>query len=743
MCDFKNTTLSHKISLKTLQDLEFNVVLNKVADRCQTTLGKELVSKIEPLTQKEPLQKALQLTNEYLSSYENENQLPSPYFDEVTKELSYLGIENSLLEIESFIKFVKLTKSTKELLIFLKKFKSYYPGLFQLSESIDFKADILKLIAEIITPFGEILQSASPLLDSIRKDIQTVKGKISSSFNIALSRAANENYLDDIKESVVDHQRVLAVKAMYRKKVKGLLLGASKTGNTLFIAPEETLKLTRQLQNLEFDEQQEIIEILKDLTNNIRPFALVLKTYQEFLAVLDMISAKARYAKQIGAILPIISDEKTANFKDAYHPLLLEYNNKHKLKTIPQSLILNREQHIIVISGPNAGGKSITLKTIGLLQVMFQSGLLVPVHRQSSFHIFDTILTDIGDNQSIENHLSTYSYRLKNMRRFLRKSNDNTLLLIDEFGTGSDPELGGALAEVFLEEFHNLQAFGVITTHYTNLKVLADELQFTVNANMQFDERTLEPLYQLFVGQAGSSFTFEVASKNGISFSLINRAKKKVDTGKVRLDKTISKLQKERNKLQKNSDTLEKAHVIAKEKGDLLATDQQKIHQKLVEFNALYDNNQKMLTYGRKINEFINKYFQTKNKKQLLADFFTWTTAEQTKFIKKTTPEIKKPSKKEKQQEIAQIKQAAEKLKTVEIEVLKEVEAVKKIEEKKSVLKAKQLANYQYKINDRVRLIDSQTTGLINKIEKNKVFINYGFFTTTAKISQIELVEKS
>lgn len=743
MCDFKNTKLRAKISLKTLQDLEFNIVLSKVSERCQTALGKELVSKITPLIHKEPLEKALQLTNEYLSSYENENQLPSPYFDDITKEISYLGIEDSFLEIDSFLKIAKLTKTTKELIIFLKKFKFYYQGLFELSEKITFQEGVLKFIAEIITPFGEILQNASPLLDSIRKDMQLVKGKISSSFNVALSKAANENYLDDIKESVVDNQRVLAVKAMYRKKVKGLLLGTSKTGNTLFIAPEETLKLTRQLQNLEFDEQQEIIQILKVLTNSIRPFALDLKTYQDFLAHLDMISAKAKYAKQIGAILPIISDDKIANFKDAFHPLLLEHNNKHKLKTIPQSLILNQEQHIIVISGPNAGGKSITLKTIGLLQVMFQSGLLVPVHRSSSFHIFDNILTDIGDNQSIENHLSTYSYRLKNMRQFLRKSDENTLLLIDEFGTGSDPELGGALAEVFLEEFHNLQAFGIITTHYTNLKVLADELQYTVNANMQFDERTLEPLFQLHIGQAGSSFTFEVASKNGIPYSLINRAKKKVDTSKVRLDKTISKLQKERNKLQKNSDTLEKEHVIAKEKGDLLATDQERIHQKLVEFNALYDNNQKMLTYGRKINEVINKYFQTKNKKQLLADFFTWTTAEQTKFIKKTTPEIKKLNKKEKLQEVTQQKEAEEKLKAVEIEVLKEVEAVKKIEEKKLVLKAKQLADYQFKINDRVRLIDSQTTGLINKIEKNKVFINYGFFTTTAKINQIELVEKS
>jgi len=728
------------ISTKTLQDLEFNTVLNKVSEYCQTALGKALVKNINPKTNLEPLQKSLKLTNEYLSSFENENQLPSHYFDSILKEINYLGIENSFLEVDSFLKITKLCKTTKELLVFLKRYKFYYPVLFSLSEDIHFEVAISKHIAKIMTPFGEILQNASPLLNSIRKELQQVKGKISSSFNLVLSKANSSNYLDDIKESVVENQRVLAVKAMYRKKIKGLTLGASKSGSIIFIAPEETLKLSRKLQNLEFDEQQEIIEILKVLTDNIRPFTESLTLYQNFLAHLDLISAKAQYAKKIGAILPQISSEKSCYFKNAYHPLLLEHNNQHHLKTIPQSLKLNQQQHIIVISGPNAGGKSITLKTVGILQVMFQSGLLVPVHRHSTFHIFETVLTDIGDNQSIENQLSTYSYRLKNMRQFLQKSNANTLLLIDEFGTGSDPELGGALAEVFLEEFHNKQAFGVITTHYTNLKVLADELKYTVNANMQFDERTLQPLFKLYVGQAGSSFTFEVAGKNGIKFSLINRAKKKVETGKVRLDKTISKLQKERNRLQKNSDVLQKEHLIAKEKGDLLATNQEKIHQKLVDFNALYDKNQKMLSYGRKINELIFKYFQTKNKKQLLSDFMAFTTSEQTKYLKKTTPETKEVSKAQKQKALEKKKETALKLKKTEAEVLKEVAKIKKIEAKKAKLKALQKANYKFKPHDRVHLKDGNAIGTISKIEKNKVFINYGHFTTTAKISQIEPV---
>ena len=301
------------------------------------------------------------------------------------------------------------------------------------------------------------------------------------------------------------------------------------------------------------------------------------------------------------ACLPKILNEKKIYLRDAYHPILLEENQEKKIETIPQTLELNDKQQIIVISGPNAGGKSITLKTIGLLQLMLQSGILIPVHEKSEISIFDNILTDIGDNQSIENQLSTYSYRLKNMRNFLRKCNSSTLFLIDEFGTGSDPELGGALAEVFLEEFYDNGAFGIITTHYANLKVLASELDHVANGNMQFDERTLEPLFKLHIGQAGSSFTFEVAQKNGIPFRLINRAKKKVEREKIRLDKTISKLQKERNRLQQTTDKLEREKIDSKENSEKLISEKLKVQEKLNSFQELYDQNQKMLTLWQKI----------------------------------------------------------------------------------------------------------------------------------------------
>ena len=372
---------------------------------------------------------------------------------------------------------------------------------------------------------------------------------------------------------------------------------------------------------------------------------------------------------------------------------------------------------------------------------MLQSGILIPVDERSETSIFDTILTDIGDNQSIENQLSTYSYRLKNMRYFLRKCNDNTLFLIDEFGTGSDPELGGALAEIFLEEFYHKKAFGIITTHYSNLKVLANELENVTNANMQFDERSLEPLYKLFIGQAGSSFTFEVAQKNGIPFSLINKAKKRVETEKVRLDKTISKLQKERNRLQKNSDNLEKQKSKGLEHLESLQEKEEKIQAKLAGFQELYDQNQKMLSLGRKTNELLNKYFQTNNKKELNQNFNKWVADEKVKHTKKNP--IKPKTKAQKQKAKVEKQKKKEVLQKVEKEVLQKVVEVRKEKKKEAAKIAKEKSEYVYKLNDRVRIIDSNSVGTIDKIDKKSVTINYGIFTTKTTLEKLELVEKA
>jgi len=733
--------LNKSISKKTVQDLELQTVLHHVSEHCISGLGKERVQEISPIASRKELFIELNLVNEYLSSFQSENRIPNHGFDNVTEAIKRLAIENSFIETAAFLKIATTSLTVNELIKFFKKFEVQFPTFYKRSQKIEFTSYVDDEIKKIIDNSGEVKNNASSVLKQIRREINNIRGKIGASFSSALSKSNAAGYLDDIKETIVDNQRVLAVSAMYRRKIAGSLLGSSKSGNIVYIAPQATLAYSREFQNLVYEEKQEVIKILRALSEKIRPFTSLLEDYITFLAHTDAVSAKAKYAKDMNAVLPKISKNKRIFFKNAVHPILWRKNNEQKITTISQTIELNEKQQIIVISGPNAGGKSITLKTIGLLQLMVQSGLLIPVDERSETYVFDAILTDIGDNQSIENQLSTYSYRLKNMRSFLQKCNEDTLFLIDEFGTGSDPELGGALAEIFLEEFYEKKAFGIITTHYSNLKVLANELDNVTNANMQFDERTLEPMYKLFIGQAGSSFTFEVAQKNGIPFHIINKAKKRVETEKVRLDKTISKLQKERNRLQKNSNDLESQHTKGKEYLNNLQEKELRIQEKLAGFQELYDKNQKMLSLGRKTNELLHKYFQTNNKKELTANFNKWFADEKVKHVKKNPSKPKTTSQKKKA--IVVKKQLEEVIKKVENEVLKKVVVVRKEKKIAAAKIAKERAEYIYSVNDRVRIIGANSIGSIDKIDKKNITINFGNFTTKTSIEKLELVEKA
>lgn len=717
------------IHQKTLQDLEFPTVIHQVSELCITALGHQEALNISPYKSKDDLMVALQLTNEYLSSFYNDNHIPNHGFDAITKELKLLKIENTYLDIHGLKKIATISQTVNTIIVFLKKFEEYYPVLRNYASHIEITKVLIEKVDSIVDRFGDIKDNASDLLFNLRQDINKVKGKINQSFATALNAYHSLEYLDDIRESVVDNRRVLAVKAMYRRKVNGSVMGSSKTGSIVYIEPEATLQHSRELNNLEYEEKEEIVRILKTITNFIRPFLPLLQQYQEFLIHIDVISAKAKYAKSLNAILPEFSEDKSMFLRDAYHPLLYLNHLEKEKETFPQTIELKEDSRIIVISGPNAGGKSITLKTIGLLQVMLQSGLLIPVHERSKACLFDRILSDIGDNQSIENHLSTYSYRLKQMNYFLKKCNANTLFLIDEFGTGSDPELGGSLAETFLEEFYHRKAFGIITTHYSNLKILATELPHMVNANMLFNERTLEPMFKLVVGQAGSSFTFEVAQKNGIPYSLINRAKKKIERSKIRFDATIAKLQKERSKLEKTGQSLKLNEKKTSEEADRLEEINAKIQKKLESYQELYDSNQRLIYLGQKVNDLAETYFENKRKRDLMAELF--------KVVQIENSKRKKVSAKQKQAEKTKEKQ-------VKQEVEKKVEVIrKKKKTEKLIAKQKEADKPKpiLRVGDRVRMEDGRAIGSIDKIEKNKAIVNYGMFTTNVSIEQLELVE--
>ena len=716
------------INEKTINDLQFPTLLETLSSICNTDIGKQKALEIKPFKEKEELMDALLQTSEYVSSFQNNNAIPNHGFEVINHEIKFLAIEDSFLEVGRFRKIANISITVNTLLLFLKKFEEYYPNLNKRAIQVEYTKEIIALIEDVVDKYGEIKDNASVDLLNIRRNMNTVRGKVNQSFGIALTQYNSLGYLDDIKESFVQNRRVLAVLSMYRRKVKGSILGSSKTGSIAYIEPETTLNFSRELSNLEYEEKEEITKILKYLTDRIRPYLSLIIEYQEFLSDIDVTAAKAKYAVKINAVLPTITEERRLFFKDAFHPILYLNNKENKLVTYPQTIELESNNRIIVISGPNAGGKTISLKTVGLLQLMLQSEMLIPVHERSKTFLFDRILTDIGDNQSIENHLSTYSYRLKNMNYFLKKCNSKTLFLIDEFGTGSDPELGGALAEIFLEEFYNREAFGIITTHYSNLKILANELPFAMNANMLFDEKSLEPMYKLVLGQAGSSFTFEVAQKNGIPFGLINRAKKKIEGGKVRFDKTIATLQKERSKMEKTSQTLKEEEMKAREEGKKMENINIKIKQKLESYQELYDSNQKLIYIGQKIDDLASKYFNRKNKKELVAEFLKIIEIENSKRIKISTKEVKAISDKKKEviQEVSK-----------KVEIIRAEKKEKKLKANLVVEKAKPVL----KVGDRVRMFDGKSIGTIDKIEKNKALVNYGVFTSTVNLEALEFVE--
>lgn len=717
-----------KITEKNKNDLGFDNIIQFISELCDTAIGKSLAEKISTDFKKEELIQALEATHEYLGALTSQNQIPSHVFDDLDNDLQLLQIEDSILEKDAFVKISLLTVKTTDHITFLKKFNDYYPTLSSFALKLNLQKEIINHIKIVFDKYGEIKNDATPELARIRRNIQLIKSKIGQSFQSSLVHFNSLGYLDEIKESVIENTRVLAVSAMHRRKVKGAALGSSKTGSIIFIEPESTRNLTRELQEHLIDEKDEIEKILYLLTHKIRPFHPDLVDYKNYLGLMDFICAKAKFARKTNAILPQISEERNLFLKDAFHPLLYLTNVSEKTATYPLQISMTANQRIIVISGPNAGGKTIALKTIGLLQLMLQSGLLVPVHERSQMFFFERLMTDIGDNQSIENHLSTYSYRLKNMNFFLKKCQDNTLFLIDEFGTGSDPDLGGALAETFLEEFYHRGSYGVITTHYTNLKLLANEMPAMVNANMLFDQNTLEPTYKLILGEAGSSYTFEVAQKNGIPYSLINRAKKKIEGGKVRFDKSLASLQKERMKLEKTNEVLKQEEIKAKVETEKVTITQEKVKDKLEKLQTFYDANQKLIYIGEKVNQLANKYLENKNKKVLMGELIRLVEIENSKKTIKSKPEKATEIK-----EIQTIKNAI----LPEIKVIREkVQKEKKAKIKAELEKPKRIL----KIGDRVRMTDGKAIGTIDKIDKNQAFVNYGIFTSQVSLDLLEYV---
>ena len=711
-----------------LNELEFPKLLEEITPYAYSPRVAEKISNIKPLPQKEA-EFLLKKTSEFLSSYESENYIPFDEYEDIEEPLKLMLIENFRLEASAFLRIRKITEQIGKLQSFFPKFSENFPNLEEEIKGLEFRKEIIDKISAVFNRFGEVKNEASPLLKEIRESVSIAKKNIQENFNKSLNHYAQQDFLDEIRESTIEDQRVLAVKSGFKKRVSGRVLGVSKTGSITYIQPDSVVRHYHQLRESEEEQKKEVDRILRKLTSEIAEFHPQLSDYQEYLYNLDITRAKAKFAEKINGVLPKINTHKTLKLIDAYHPLLWLRNMQENKAIFPQTLELSEKNRIICISGPNAGGKSITLKTLGLLQLMIQSGILVPVHPRSEMFFFDKLMTDIGDNQSIENHLSTYSSRLKKMSRIVREADENTLLLIDEFGTGSDPELGGALAEAFLEFFYEKESFAVITTHYTNIKLVVEQLPHAQNAAMLFDEETLEPMYKLEVGQAGSSFTFEVAEKNNIPRFIIHSAKKKIERDVVNLDKTIVKLQQEKFEVEKlKSDLTEKREITQNKRENLQKLNEQ-LQQKLYNFQKLYEEEHRKLQFGTRIQSFIDDYAKGKSRKDIVKDFIK--ILEQEKFRKNQNTE----------------KIEAEKLKVVKRKVTQElkkesvIQTITETQEKIQERERRERALW-LKVGQRVRIIGSTSIGTIEKINSkiNKATINYGLFKTQISTDELERV---
>ena len=711
-----------------LNELEFPKLLEEITPYAYSPRVAEKISNIKPLPQKEA-EFLLKKTSEFLSSYESENYIPFDEYEDIEEPLKLMLIENFRLEASAFLRIRKITEQIGKLQSFFPKFSENFPNLEEEIKGLEFRKEIIDKISAVFNRFGEVKNEASPLLKEIRESISIAKKNIQENFNKSLNHYAQQDFLDEIRESTIEDQRVLAVKSGFKKRVSGRVLGVSKTGSITYIQPDSVVRHYHQLCESEEEQKKEVDRILRKLTSEIAEFYPQLSDYQEYLYNLDITRAKAKFAQKINGVLPKINTHKTLKLIDAYHPLLWLRNKQENKAIYPQTLQLSEQNRIICISGPNAGGKSITLKTLGLLQLMIQSGILVPVHPRSEMFFFDKLMTDIGDNQSIENHLSTYSSRLKKMSRIVREADENTLLLIDEFGTGSDPELGGALAEAFLEFFYEKESFAVITTHYTNIKLVVEQLPHAQNAAMLFDEETLEPMYKLEVGQAGSSFTFEVAEKNNIPRFIIHSAKKKIERDVVNLDKTIVKLQQEKFEVEKlKSDLTEKREITQNKRENLQKLNEQ-LQQKLYNFQKLYEEEHRKLQFGTRIQSFIDDYAKGKSRKDIVKEFIK--ILEQEKFRKNQNTE----------------KIEAEKLKVVKRKVTQElkkesvIQTITETQEKIQERERRERALW-LKVGQRVRIIGSTSIGTIEKIDSktNKATINYGLFKTQISTDELERV---
>ena len=539
--------------------LEFDKVKALLVELTQTAYGRDKADQLRIHTKKDFIENELKQSYQYLQLLAAGQTFQHGTAFNLHKEIKLLSIPGAVLTGEIFLLFKNLVENIDGIFRwFDDERRDRFSSLYTVLSKTYVEKSIPDSIQKVIGDDARVLDNASDDLARIRLQLFKKRNEQRRSFERILGKLQKSGYIADIEESFLNGRRVLAIYAEHKRIVKGILHGESESRRTSFIEPEETIDINNEIYSLENDERDEEYRILKHLTQQLSVHSPLLKQYIEILGEFDFIRAKAKLAQMMDAHLPHVTEQAEVKLIKATHPLLLLYNKKSGKKVVPLDIALNERQRILVISGPNAGGKTVCLKTTGLLQLMVQSGLLVPAHPESTFGIFKQLMIHIGDTQSIEFELSTYSAHLKNMKFFMEEANGRTLFFIDELGSGSDPSLGGAFAEVFLEQLLKRHAFGIVTTHYLNLKVMASKTPGIVNGAMAFDEKHLLPEYKLNIGKPGSSYTFSIAERIGLSPQLIQRAKSLVDEHHFTLDKLLNKTEQELRKLETKEKELQK-----------------------------------------------------------------------------------------------------------------------------------------------------------------------------------------
>ena len=530
--------------------LEFNKVKDLLVNHCKTVYAQQKAANLRIHTKKEYIELELHQTYEYKMLQQQGGYFPSDFTLNIQKDTKLLGIPGALLVGEQWMNIKKLCENTSNIFRwFDAERRLAYPALSKIIDNTYYEKVIIELINEVLDETGNVKDNASEELAKIRMSLYKRRNELRRMFEKVVSKLNKAGYSAEIDEGFSNGRRVVAVFAEHKRHVKGILHGESDSRKTAFIEPEETIPLNNEVFSLENEEIREVHRILRALTAKLSVYSSLLQGYLDVAGEYDFIKAKAKLALDMNGQLPNLLDKAYLDLKDAYHPLLYLYHKASGKTTIPVSLTLDGQSRVLVISGPNAGGKTVTMKTIGLNQVMLQSGLLVPVHPTSQMGIFKQLFIHIGDTQSIEFELSTYSSHLQHMKYFIEMANGKTLFFIDELGSGSDPNLGGAFAEVIMEELGRRNAFGIVTTHYLNLKVMANRTQGIINGAMQFDEVHLLPMYKLIVGKPGSSYTFAIAERIGLPKNLINRARNLVDEDHFKLDKLLNRTEQDLQQL--------------------------------------------------------------------------------------------------------------------------------------------------------------------------------------------------